>query len=247
MNEIFSLRGKKVLVTGASSGIGRSIAINCSKMGANISISARSKERLKETIDLMSGEDHYFQTADLNNEEEIIALVKQLPELDGVVLNAGIVKITPVKYIKSDVLSNIFNVNVFSSMLIIKQLLKQKKINNNCSICFISSVSSKKSTVSYAMYGATKAAINSFTKSLALELAPKKVRVNAILPGLVETNIINDRSVIKDNLNNHLKDYPIGRFGKPEDVAYLAIYLLSDASSWMTGSLLTIDGGLTLK
>jgi len=248
MKGLFSLEDKKILVTGASAGIGRSIASNCAKQGGQVSITARDKDRLHETLNGMQHNDHHsLHIADLSNEEDIISLTKELPELDGLVLNAGIVKTIPVKFIKKDALENIFKVNIYGSILLVKHLLKLKKIKNNCSICFVSSVASKKMTLGNSLYSATKGAINSFTKSLALELASKQIRVNAILPGMVETNILKDSAISQDNLDTHLKNYPIGRFGKPEDIAYLAIYMLSDAAAFMTGSLVTIDGGYSIK
>ncbi len=247
MKELFSLEDKKILITGASAGIGRSIASNCAKSGGQVSITARNEEQLNETLGLMQHNNHHsLHIADLRNEEEIISLAKELPELDGIVLNAGIVKTVPVKFIKKDTLEDVFKVNIYGSILLVKHLLKLKKIKNNCSICFISSVASKKMTLGNSLYSATKGAINSFTKSLALELASKQIRVNAILPGMVETDILKDSAISQDNLNSHLKNYPIGRFGKPEDIAYLAIYMLSDAAAFMTGSLVTIDGGYSI-
>jgi len=248
MKELFRLEDKKILITGASAGIGRSIASNCAKVGAKVSVTARNKVRLHETLKLMQqNDDHSMHIADLGDEEDIISLAKDLPELDGIVLNAGIVKTVPVKFIKKDTLEDIFKANIYGSILLVKHLLKLKKVKNNCSICFISSVASNKMTLGNSLYSATKGAVNSFTRSLALELASKQIRVNAILPGMVETDILKDSAISQENLNSHLKNYPIGRFGKPEDIAYLAIYMLSDASAFMTGSLVTIDGGYSIK
>jgi NAD(P)-dependent dehydrogenase (short-subunit alcohol dehydrogenase family) len=126
-------------------------------------------------------------------------------------------------------------------------LLKQKKIKKGASVCFVSSIASLHVTPGNAMYSASKGAVNAFARVLALELAPKQIRVNAVLPGLVETNILHNGPIGYEQLQTHLKNYPIGRFGKPEDVAYLCVYLLSDASSWMTGSLIILDGGFSIK
>lgn len=248
MKDIFSLNGKKILVTGASAGIGRSIASHCAETGAYVTITARNEIRLNETFKQMQMNDHHsMHIADLNSEEDIIALATNVPELDGIVLNAGIVKTVPVKFIKKNTVEELFQTNLYGSILLVKYLLKLKKIKNNCSICFISSVASKKMTLGNSLYSATKGAINSFTKSLALELASKQIRVNAILPGMVETDILKDSAISQENLKSHLNNYPIGRFGKPEDIAYLTIYMLSDAAAFMTGSLVTIDGGYSIK
>lgn len=247
MKTIFSLSNKNILVTGASSGIGRAIAIENSKQGANIIGTARNKEKLLETKEMLTEGKHLFIDADLSDEANLDMLVEQLPLLDGLVLNAGIVKTMPVKYIKKNVLDYMFNINIQSSILLIQKLLKNKKINSGGSICFISSVATQKATLGNAMYIATKGAVNSFAKALALELAPKQIRVNAIMPGFVETNILDENNISEEQLEIHKKNYPIGRFGKPEDVAHLSIYLMSDESKWMTGSSIVIDGGFSIK
>jgi NAD(P)-dependent dehydrogenase (short-subunit alcohol dehydrogenase family) len=170
-----------------------------------------------------------------------------LPVLDGIILNAGMVKMVPVQFIKKDDLDYMFKLTLHSSIMLIQQLLKSKKIKSEASICFISSVASQKITIGNSVYSAAKGALNSFAKSLALELAPKQIRVNAILPGMIATGILASEVVSEEQLQTHLKNYPLGRFGTPEDVAGLTVYLMADVSKWMTGSLLTIDGGYTLK
>jgi NAD(P)-dependent dehydrogenase (short-subunit alcohol dehydrogenase family) len=247
MKTIFSLSNKNILVTGASSGIGRAIAIENSKQGANIIGTARNSEKLLETKNLMHEGDHNLICADLSDEESLDLLVEKLPLLDGIILNAGLVKTTPVRYIKKSVLDYMFNVNIQSSIILIQKLLKSNKIKSGGSICFISSVATIKATPGNSMYIATKGAVNSFAKALALELAPKQIRVNVIMPGFIETNILEDSAVSEEQLELHKKNYPIGRFGKPEDVAHLSIYLMSDESKWMTGSLIVIDGGFSIK
>jgi NAD(P)-dependent dehydrogenase (short-subunit alcohol dehydrogenase family) len=248
MSHPFNLSGKNILVTGASSGIGRSIAIHCANESANVSFSGRNTEKLNETKNLLKKTGtHQEHQADLRDDSAIAKLADELPELDGLVFNAGVVKLSPLKFIKRNDIDELFNVNLNSSILLLQSLMKQKKIRNGSSICFISSVASQHVTLGNALYSATKGAVNSFTKSAALELAPKQIRVNAILPGFVETSILNHGSLDTEQIKEHGKNYPIGRFGKPEDVALLAIYLLSDASQWMTGSLLTIDGGYSIK
>ncbi len=247
MDSVFGLSKKNILVTGASSGIGKAIAIQCAKQGANISLIARNQNRLQETLEVLEPSQHSIFVADLGNEDSIIKMVETLPELDGIVLNAGIVKTMPVRFAKKDAIDDMFNVNIKGSILFIQQLLKHKKIKSNASICFISSAASNKVTLGNAIYSATKGAVNSFTKALALELAPKQIRVNAILPGFVETALLDDSSITQEQLNIHKNNYPIGRFGRPDDIAFLTIYLMSDASEWMTGSLIPLDGGYTIK
>jgi len=248
MENIFSLENKTILVTGSSSGIGREIAIGCAFNKGNIVITARNKKRLLETKDLLgTGGKHQIIGADLSLESEINDLADNCPQIDGLVLNAGLVKTMPLKFLKTSSIDELFDINVRSSILLVNRLVKKKKINPGGSICFVSSVASYKSTVGNSVYSATKGAVNSFTKAIALELSQKGIRSNAILPGFVETEILAEGPIGVENLELHKKNYPLGRFGKPSDIANLAVYLLSDASQWMTGSLLTIDGGYSIK
>lgn len=247
----FSLSGKTILVTGASSGIGRSIAMEASRMGAKIIITARNKERLQETYSLLEGDGHKSILADLSIIEDIRGLVEQCPILDGCVNCAGIAKLILIQFIKKDQVEEIFNVNAFAPILLTSSLIKAKKINQGGSIVFISAVSGVyMSSVGESLYSATKGALHGFVKGIALDLSSRNIRVNSINPGLVPTNILNQASKMfseEEIFERRKKQYPLGRFGKPEDVAYGAIYLLSDASAWVTGSALLIDGGLTLN
>lgn len=243
----FSLAGKTILVTGASSGIGRSVAIECSKMGAGVIITGRDKSRLSATLDELVGKNHIMCTADLTAREELSALVEQLPVLDGLVNNAGITRRLLVKDITPEALESVMHSNFSASVLLTRLLLKTKKLNMASSIVFMSSRGADRPTVGNAMYSASKGAINSFAKVLALELAPQNIRVNCILPGMVWTPLIEHSPLSIEQYREDEKRYPLSRYGKPEDVAYLALYLLSDASCWMTGSAITIDGGVSLK
>jgi NAD(P)-dependent dehydrogenase (short-subunit alcohol dehydrogenase family) len=244
----FGLSGKTILVTGASSGIGSAMVKIFSHEDSRLIICGRSEQRLKEVHNqLKNPASHVVSTVDLKDEGSIVKFVETLPSLDGIVFNAGMVKLAPLKFLKSQDVHELFQVNVLSSMILIQQLLKGKKINEGGSICFISSIASQNVTLGNSVYSATKGAVNSFTKSVALELAPRKIRVNAIMPGFIETNLMNDQSVSAEQLEIHKNNYPLGRFGQSKDVALLAQYLLSEASAFMTGSLLTLDGGYSLK
>ena len=247
MHDPFSLSGKTILITGSSSGIGRAVAVQASKQGGDICISARNKQRLNETLNMLTSGQHNILPADLGNDSDIDAVASHSPVLDGLVLCAGMLKTLPAAFIKRDALEQVFNVNFHGSVLLLQRLLKKKKLRKGASVSFISSIASKHPTPGNAIYSASKGAVNSFTKALALELAPKQIRVNAILPGFVETGLIDDGAVSSEQMVKHKQNYPIGRFGKPEDIAYLSVYLLSDASQWMTGSLVTIDGGYSIK
>jgi NAD(P)-dependent dehydrogenase (short-subunit alcohol dehydrogenase family) len=243
----FSLTGRKILVTGASSGIGRAIAIECSKMGAAVVITARNEERLKETLSQMEGENHFIIAADLNNEDERKKLVDASPTLDGLVNCAGITKTLPFPFVDAEILANVMNINFTAPVLISAEMVKRKKMAKNSSIVFISSVSGVLSAViGNSVYSASKGAINGIAKNMALDLASKGIRVNCVNPGQVETNILNEGIITLEQLEEDKKRYPLKRHGRPEEVAYAVIYLLSDASSWVTGSNMVIDGGVTL-
>ncbi len=244
----FNLNNKIIFVTGSSAGIGKAIAIGCSNMGANIIVTGRDISRLEATLEeLKVNQENKFILADLLIDDDLDKLVEQLPVLDGVVFNAGIVKTVPVSFIKKSQIQEVFDVNFISSVILIQKILSKKKIRKGGSICFISSVASNYVNLGNSLYSASKGAVNSFTKALALELAPKNIRVNAILPGFIETKILENSGIDTDAIKKHLNNYPMGRFGKPEDIANASIYLMSDASQWTTGSLMTVDGGYSIK
>lgn len=247
MNNPFSLEGKTVLVTGASSGIGRGICIDCSKMGTKVHLMARSEERLNETLAQMEGDGHVIHKADLCSTDDINALVDELPAIDGVVLCAGIIKTMPVKNISEDAMSEIFNANIMGDIKICSRLLKKKKLNHGGSVVFISSVSTFNVKVGNSLYSATKGAVNSFAKAMALEVSKQEIRVNCIQPGFIPSSSILEKHGMGDEaIQWYMDRHPLG-LGRPSDIAYGCIYLLSDASRWVTGSIFTIDGGYTLQ
>lgn len=241
----FSLEGKTVLVTGASSGIGKAIAVECSNAGASIIITGRDSLRLNETFRLLKPGNHKIILADLANSNDIQRLVDEMDLLDGVVHSAGVIKRLPLKFISESSLNELFQVNFTAPALLTQKLYKKKILNSGASVVFISSVASSFASLGNIMYMSTKGAMNSFMKGIALELASSGIRANAIQPGMVMTHL--SAQISDQELQEDMKRYPLGRYGTPEDVAYAAIYLLSAASSWMTGSIITIDGGLTLR
>lgn len=246
----FSLDGKTILVTGASSGIGRGTAIECAKMGGRLVLSGRNEERLQETFSSLEGEGHIVLCGDLNIEDVRNELANNMPALDGIVHCAGISQIKMAKFMDMSSLESIFNTNVFSPLMLNTLLQKKRKIQKNSSIIFISSISGVyRSQIGEGGYGATKAALTGYVKSLALELSAQGIRVNTIHPGVVETPLlgISNGTFGEEELDSLRQKYPLKRFGKPEDIARCAVYLLSDASSWMTGSSILLDGGFTLK
>lgn len=244
MHNPFSLQGKTILVTGASSGIGKSIAIECSRMGANIVLTARNEERLKQTLSEMEGDGHVIIPADLSDEDAIKSLVEQVPVLNGVVHNAGVGNRVLCKAARKSDIDAVINPNVYGPILLQRHLLKKKKVAKEGSIVVIASRAPQAPSVGNAIYAASKGAILGYSKVLALELAPQKIRVNSICPAMVWTELIaKDAEMMGADYSAVQEKYPLKRFGKPEDIAYLAIYLLSDASSWMTGSSIDITGG----
>lgn len=239
----FSLEGKTVLVTGASSGIGQAIAIACSKMKANVVITGRNFKKLEDTLSLMDKGNHQILLADLTNEDNVNNLVNQLPKLDGIIYNAGVGGRKLCKMIAKEDVNTIMNVNFTSSVLLQSAILSTKKINRGASIVFIASRAAISPSIGNAIYSASKGAIISYAKCLGLELAPRQIRVNCICPAMVWTDLIIQEGFSKEDLEEAQLKYPLKRYGKPEDIAYLAVYLLSNASDWMTGSVLDITGG----
>lgn len=243
MNSPFTLSNKTVLVTGASSGIGRAIAISCSIMGASVYITGRNRTKLEETISMMDGDNHHFVVADLTKEDDIMSLVSSLPNIDGVVNNAGVGSRVLCKNITEFDIDNVMYINFKSPVLLQSLLLNQKKINKGGSVVFIASRAYDSPSIGNAIYSASKGAIISYAKCLGLEVAPRKIRVNCICPAMVWTDLILQDGITKEDMEEAQKSYPLKRYGKPEDIANLALYLLSDASAWMTGSCLDITGG----
>ena len=243
----FNLDGKTILITGASSGIGRETAIECSKLGANVVLTGRNEERLIETLEMLEGEGHVYFAADISSEDDIKKLAVDCPPLDGVVNNAGTGKTKPIAFYSEEDLMSIYSTNTFGPMLLTRWLLKKKKIKSNASIVFTSSVASVCSQLGNGMYGSSKAALAAYMRYCARELAPKGICCNAIHPGMVETKFIHGGASSEEDLAKDLLNYPLGRYGRPKDIALATIFLLSDASSWITGTSTIIDGGFTLN
>lgn len=239
----FSLEGKTVLITGASSGIGRGIAITCSKMGARVIINGRNIVKLQETLAMMSGEGHIVSAGDLTEHESLVCLVERLPKLDGVVHCAGIGQRVPSKMLTKNEVDQVMDVNFKAPVLLQAELLRQKKLNKGSSIVFIASIASWSPSYGNSMYSASKGAIVSYANCLSLELAPRQIRVNCISPAMVWTDLITNGGVCEEQLKEDESKYPLKRYGTPEDIANLAVYMLSDASTWMTGSNVKISGG----
>lgn len=245
----FSLEGKKILVTGASSGIGKAIAIECSRMGAQVIITGRNRERLNQTLSLLDttlSQSHSLIIADLTKENDLLLIADTIGAIDGLVNNAGVNRIKLATFVKNEDLEYIFQNNAFPSVNLTRALLKKKKIAKGGSIVFTSSISAFYNAPGRLLYSGSKAAMTSFMRSFAVELAEKQIRANAVHPGMVETNMTAEH-ISEDELKRNLGEYPLKRYGKPEEIAWAIIYLLSDAAAWVTGSSLSIDGGFMLK
>ncbi len=243
----FSIRGKTILVTGASSGIGRAVAVECARLGALVIACGRNEERLSETMHACGGEQHRCVLGDLTNPEDMSALVTQVGALDGVVFCAGKGMTNPFLFNTREKLDSIFNVNFFAPIELMRLLVKKKRVSSGAALVFILSIAGiGRYTHGNSAYGATKAALNSMLKYTALELKSKKIRVNGICPGMITTPLISRGTFSTEQRERDMAECFLGRYGKPEEVAYAAVYLLSDATAWMTGQSVVLDGGASI-
>ena len=241
----FTLQEKRILVTGASSGIGRSIAQECAAAGATVVLNGRDEQRLNETLSSLEGSGHCAIAADLTHFDTVKQHLATLEPLDGLVLCAGVGQTAPVQNVKADKIQGVFSTNTFAPVQLLQMLVKGKKINRKASVVFISSIARQKPYVGNGVYSASKAALNGFSKVAALELAGREIRVNCIEPGLIMTSIVKELVFDEEQLAEFKKTMPLG-FGAPRHIALGCVYLLSDASCWTTGTSLVIDGGQTL-
>ncbi len=241
----FSLEGKRVLVTGASSGIGRQTAITFSKMGATLVISGRNEARLDETLAAMPAGEHVAIPADVTSKEQRDGLADQCGALHGVVHCAGASALAPIRMASEKHLRELFTLNYDGPILLTQRLLQRKSIQNSGSILFIASIAAHIGVPGVGVYSGTKAALLATVRCLAMELIKSKIRVNCLSPALVESPLL-EMMAQHVSLEEKARDYPLG-LGKPEDVANAAVYFISDASRWVTGTTLIMDGGLTIS
>lgn len=244
-------KDKHFIITGASSGIGKQVALQLAAEGARITGIARNKELLYELYDQLQSihsVDHKILILDLSLNSKISTIVDDIDTCDGIVHAAGIVLPIPVKYIKQKHIDQIFNINFSASVILTSTLLSRNLIKNNGSIVFVSSISTKHPYFGGALYISSKAALEAYSRSLALELAIKKIRSNVVSPALVKTKIFEETIAASDDekLKEYEKKYLLG-FGEPVDVANAILFLLSSSSRWMTGQEIVLDGGLTLS
>lgn len=249
---IFSLEGKTILVTGASSGIGESCCKLLARQGANIILAGRDMLRLSSVLKELETGDHSVISFDLQNvegiESEIMPVLEKYKKIDGFIHSAGIDITMPVSNLTINHYKNIFNINVFSAFEICRILSRKKFVpDNGSSFIFIASVMGVTGSTGKTAYSASKGALISACRSMALELMAKKIRVNCISPAIVKTKLVDDlfSSLPDEAVSSIIKSHPSG-LGNPVDVASAVLYLLSDESKWITGSNLVIDGGYSI-
>ena len=243
----YSLEGKTILVTGASSGIGKATAFECSKLGARVVITGRDEARLQQTLSSLEGEGHVVITADLGEDDGIRFLVERVPVLNGIVHAAGISDTVLFQFLKKERLENIFNINFFAPVVLSQLLLKKKLLQKGGSIVFLSSIDGPVTAhIGNSMYSATKGALSAMMQNMSIELASKGIRVNAVLPGMTETPLIHNDDITQEQLNKDMGLYPLKRYADPREIAWAIIYLLSDASTFTIGASLVVDGGFTI-
>jgi NAD(P)-dependent dehydrogenase (short-subunit alcohol dehydrogenase family) len=246
----FSLDGKRIIITGASSGIGRACAIELSKLGATVILVARREDQLKETHRLLHGEGHLIEPFDLTRGEEIVIWMKNLcarsGNLDGLLHSAGIIATLPIRATSQEVFRNIISANLESAYFLSKGFRQKGVRNQSGSLVFISSVMGIVGQPGLSAYCASKGGLVTLAKALALELAREAIRVNVIAPGIVRTDMANsiENSIPADSMMAIEASHPLG-IGRPQDIAHAAAYLFSDASRWVTGATLVVDGGYT--
>lgn len=242
----FSLEGKRIIVTGATSGIGRASALECAKLGAHIIAIGRNESRMA-TLKNEMGESHDYFCIELTDYASVSNFITKIEKIDGLLNCAGIGTTFLFQSVTPEKMQKIFDVNFFAPVELTRLLIKAKKINKNGSIVFVSSIDGPiNSHIANSSYSATKAALVGIAKGMAVELAPKQIRVNYLMPGQTETPLIHNDSITDEQLLIDMQKYPMKRYGRPEEIAYGAIYFLSDASSFTTGTGLVIDGGFTL-
>lgn len=251
MNNPCDLTGKYVMVTGASSGIGKGIAVTLSKMGANIIMAARNEERLKETYSELEPGNHSYHLIDLSNLDDIEKMIDSVCQkgikLNGLVHSAGISITVPLQLMKMSDITNVMSINFYSFVELVRQFSKRKYNDNGGSVVAISSISSKVGARGLTAYAASKGAVESAVRSMALDLAPRNIRINSVAPGIIRTQIYDGLKELVNNseFESQLKKRQILGLGMPEDVAYVTAFLLSDASKFITGASINVDGGYT--
>lgn len=242
----FSLAAKRVMVSGASSGIGRQVAINCAAMGAQVVVTGRDPARLADTANQLAGDGHLSIAADLRDPDGLARVADEAGDLHGIVHAAGIARLAPFRMISEKHMNEVFSINVHAPLLLTRALLAKKRILGGGSIVFIGSVGSHIGPVATTAYSASKAALLGAMRSLAQEVVKQGIRANLIAPGYIRTPMLEQLGAGGAKLQDLIDYAPLG-LGEPDDVANAAVFYLSDASRWMTRTFFIIDGGMTVK
>ena len=253
MYSIFNLSNKNIIVTGASSGIGKQCAITFSQLGANVILIARNEKRIKETFNKLKKGNHLIILQDITEydklEEVVNTSVYKVGKISGFIHSAGIETTLPLRSMQSSYYERIFRINVISGFELARIISKKKYLDERgASFVFISSVMGILGQAGKVGYCSSKGALLSGAKAMALELVKKNIRVNCILPGVVETEMTNKmfENLSEDSKKAIIEMHPLG-LGKPNDIAYACAYLLSDVARWVTGTNLVIDGGYSAR
>lgn len=250
-NSVFSdkaLKDCRILVTGASSGIGANAAMFFSSLGAQVILVGRNAHKLDSIASQLSGRSSLVKVVDLSSPDLIYHEIKNLPSewlpLDGIFHAAGNELVKPIKFIKSSDFHSLMSVSVQTALSIGRAVSSKGVMSCGGSLVFMSSVAAITGTSGLTLYSASKGAIESMTRSLAVELSSKSIRVNSITAGAVETPMHQRllEGMPKDAVQDYLDRHPLG-FGQPSDISNSAAFLISDASRWMTGACIVLDGG----
>lgn len=234
-----------ILITGATSGIGLETARTISNSNNNLFLVGRNFSEVETLINNGEISNHHLIQADLSKLDELANMVEKLPVLDAIVLAAGVTLVQPFKFTTEETILRLNNINYNSQVILLQKLLATKKIAKGASIVIISSISATVGMKANSIYAGTKGALIAFSKSLALELAPQKIRVNCLQPGVVKTRMVKE-SIDPAHLEEHAKLYPLG-LGEPQDVASVIKFFVSPGSKWITGTSLVIDGGFSVQ
>lgn len=239
----FSLEGKTILVTGASSGLGRHIAIRCAQRGARMVITGRDAARLQETYAQLLGDTHVQVLADLTQASDRDRIAQVVPYVNGLVHCASFQRHSPIKQLTEQLMTDMYNVNFLAPVMLTQRLLQTDTIAERGSIIFMLSTAAHIGTCELGPYSAMKSGLIGIIKCLAMEQAKHKIRVNGISPSTIATPMQDNHQALREEQKAHL---PFG-LGTLDDVANGAIYMLSDASRWVTGTSLVMNGGVVVQ
>lgn len=244
------LTGKTILVTGASSGIGRETSILLSELGAKIILVARRDDELQKTKELLKGDDHLVEAFDLTNFDAVSGWLKNISQktgaLHGLVHSAGVQKIQPLRFTTMYDINQIFSINIVAAIALAKAFRQRNVFKADSSLVFLSSVAGIVGDSGLSVYAASKGALISLAKSLAVEFAKYKIRVNCIAPAIIRTEMVKkwETSLTEEQVCTNIANSSLG-IGTPRDVANAVAFLLADTGRWITGTTLVVDGGYT--